>query len=144
MNDEVSPEEGMDDEGSPSEGVKIGAIDLGPTLLEGFMGEALTITIDAWADSQRMRETLPPMAVRTLFQATAGLKDLELLALFKPKIFDLQVDQDTTAARHLRRVGRERRQSLHSLQQKAVELMASPKVPKADIARGWALLLHPE
>jgi len=131
----------MDDEGSPDEDMKIEAIDLGPTLLERFMGEALTIAIDASTHSQRMRGHLPPIATRALFQATRGMKDLELLAVLKPNIFDLKADQDTTAARHLRSVGRERRQSLHTLQMQAVALMSSPKVPKADIARGWALML---
>ena len=113
----------------------------GSTLLEGFMGEALLLTMEAAADSQRMRGNLHPMATRALFLATEGIANLELLAMLKPRTFDADVDLDKKAARNLRSVGLERRQPLHRLQGQAVALMSGAKVPKADVARGWAIML---
>lgn len=114
----------------------------GPTLLEGFMYEALLLTIAEKAESERLRENLPPMATRALFLATEGIKNLELLEILKPGTIHAEADgRNTKLARYLRSIGRERSQALATLQKQAVDLLLSSRVLKAEVARGWAIML---
>lgn len=125
----------------PEQGPGDHAPDSGPTALEAFMGEALLLTIEALEDSQRVRETLPSIATRALFLATKGIDNDDLLNILKPGTAHAVVGRDKKAARHLRSVGLERRQTLHSIQGQAIALLQSARVPKADVARGWAIML---
>ena len=68
----------------------------GPTLLEGFMNEALLLTIAEKADSERLRENLPPMATRALFLATEGIKNVDLLEILRPGTVHAESDGRNT------------------------------------------------
>lgn len=132
----------MVDEAGKEEAQAVSTEYAGPTLLEGFMNEALLLTMAAKAKSERLRDNLPPIATRALFLATEGIKNADLLEIIKAGTINAESDgRNTKQARYVRSIGRERSQALHTLQRQATDLLLSGRVLKADVARGWAVIL---
>lgn len=114
--------------------------DLGQTLLERFIGEALLLIVEAAQDKERLRNILHPLATTALFDPTKDILSHDLLDILKADSAP-ETGRDTREARFLRSPGQVRGLPLHRLQEHAVSLLLASAVPKAKIARAWAGML---
>ena len=113
--------------------------DLGQTLLERFMGEALLMVVEAAQEKERIRANLHSIATRALFTATEEISNLALMDILKPGTPKAEVAE--RQARFLRSAGGARGLTLPILQAHATKLLLSGLVSQAKIARAWANML---